>query len=173
MSVLGWGSSYSLLSNWVIVQQLAVAMVWATWCNMLRGSCTTDVAMAVAESWATIQEATMSWMKGSRPSISSSEDRCNGSVWYFFWEVLLEEGVLILGSIKCALAPKFCQGSRVIGLGIHQLKFYKKRRILVGSPLKWRGFGPRWSPISCVLLSYCSLWFGSCLMKIPLHIIKW
>ena len=31
--------------------------------------------------------------------------------------------------------------SRVIGLGIHHLKFYKKRRVLVGFSLKRRGFG--------------------------------
>ena len=28
------------------------------------------------------------------------------------------------------------------GLGIHHLKFYKKRRVLVGFSLKRKGFGP-------------------------------
>jgi len=32
--------------------------------------------------------------------------------------------------------------TRVLGLGIRHLKLYKKRRVLVGFPLKRRGFGP-------------------------------
>jgi len=31
--------------------------------------------------------------------------------------------------------------SKVMGLGIRHLKFYKKRRVLVGFPLRRRGFG--------------------------------
>ena len=42
--------------------------------------------------------------------------------------------------------------TRVLGLGIFHLKFYKKRRVLVGFPLKRRGFGPGREPTSCVLL---------------------
>jgi len=49
--------------------------------------------------------------------------------------------------------------TRVLGLGIHQLKFYKKRRVLMGFPLNRRGFGLGLLPISCVLLSHCSLLF--------------
>jgi len=33
--------------------------------NMLRGSCSTVVAVAMAEPWAAVQEATMQWMLGS------------------------------------------------------------------------------------------------------------
>ena len=42
--------------------------------------------------------------------------------------------------------------TRVLGLGIRHLKFYKGR-ILVGFPLKRRGFGPGLQPTFYVLLS--------------------
>lgn len=50
-------------------------------------------------------------------------------------------------------------GSRIIGLGICQMKSCKKRRILVGFPLSWRGI----AYILCPVVSLILL-FGSCSM---------
>ena len=55
--------------------------------------------------------------------------------------------------------------SRIIGLGIRQLKLSKKRRNLAGFPLKLERFWPWLIAYSLCLLSLYCLCFGSCLMK--------
>jgi len=58
----------------VAVQQLAVVVLWATWYNILRGSCITNVVVTMVVSWEIVHVAVVQWMRGSMLSINNVED---------------------------------------------------------------------------------------------------